>query len=224
MKLTEIQEQVLLSLSQSPLRKIFYWTGGTLLSYYYFQHRQSYDLDFFSQAPFTFHQINELVQEIKKKGNFQKVESRKIYDRWEFMFYDHESLRIEFVYYNHLRRTLGKRKLLKGVFIDSLEDIAANKTVSLFDRSEPKDLFDLFFIIKKGTFTVKRLLKLSSEKFGVSFTEDQFWSRALELLALLQTIKPLLFKKTEREKQRSLTKVETFFRLQSKKYLNQMLR
>lgn len=144
-KLTTGQKIAIKQLANSSLKNIFYWTGGTLLSVYYFHHRLSYDLDFFSEKPFSFDQVRDLSLKIQKLGHFIGVSFKKIYDRYEFIFVNKEKLRIEFVYYNHKKKSLKKRKQFMGVYIDSLEDIAANKVLALLDRNEAKDLFDILF-------------------------------------------------------------------------------
>ena len=53
--LTPIQNQVLNQIKKSPfLKNNFYFTGGTVLSEFYLQHRYSNDLDFFSENKFDF--------------------------------------------------------------------------------------------------------------------------------------------------------------------------
>lgn len=58
MNLTPLQKKAIDLLAKSPLREKFYWTGGTLLSYHYLGHRKSLDVDFFSDEPFGFDEIN----------------------------------------------------------------------------------------------------------------------------------------------------------------------
>jgi len=43
----------------------------------------------------------------------------------------------------------------KRVLVDSLEDIAANKIMALFDRNDPKDLVDLYFFLTKKNIKLK---------------------------------------------------------------------
>ena len=223
MKLTEKQQRVLTLLAQSPLAKKFYWTGGTLLASYYLYHRKSIDLDFFSEEPFLFEDVNNFVQQISKELGFRKVNSKKIFNRWEFLFENHEPLRIEFVYYNHDKKTLKKRVILHGVFIDSLEDIAANKTLAYFDRNEPKDLFDLFFLMTKKDFIVTRLLNLTHEKFGLTFAESLFWSEAFKHFPLLHTLKPLL-ENNEENPETLLRTIESYFKKESAEFLKRNLK
>lgn len=224
MKLTEIQEKVISHLANSTLNKKFYWTGGTLLAYHYLHHRKSLDLDFFSEEEFLFEKVNQLVEQIKKNVGFKKVSFKKIFDRFEFIFENGEILRIEFVYYNHEKKTLKKRNKILGVYVDSLEDIAANKTMAYFDRNEPKDLFDLYFLLHKGGFNPSQLLKLVDKKFGVSFNEALFWSEAFKSLPLLRELKPLMLEKEERQQEALLEKIEEYFKDGSYQLLSKTLK
>lgn len=220
--LTRTQEKTINLLSHSPLRDKFYWTGGTLLAYHYLQHRKSYDLDFFSEKKFSFDEVNHFVEELKKTSNFKKIEYQKIFDRWEFLLENSQILRVEFVYYNSEKKTLRKRGKLLGVYIDSLEDIAANKVIAYFDRNEPKDLFDIYFLIKKAKFTPQRLLSLAYQKFGVKFTESLFWSEAFKGFPQLSDLKPMMFVK-KGKKEELIKKIKDYFKEESVKYLKQMI-
>jgi Domain of unknown function (DUF1814). len=223
MELTASQKIALEVLASSFLKNKFYWTGGTLLSYYYLHHRYSYDLDFFSEEEFSFDEINQLVNEIKVKGNFEKVEFKKIYDRYEFVFIGKESLRVEFVYYNHEKKTLRKRKKFLRVFIDSLEDIAANKLIALLDRSEPKDVFDLYFIFTSTKISPQRLIKLVEKKFGVLVSLADVWGRAVLIGEKMAEIEPLVLGDRD-EKKVLFKKIKEYFEKNSKAYLDQYLK
>ena len=217
--LTPQQKLALATLAASSLKEKFYWTGGTLLAYHYLHHRQSEDLDFFSDTPFSFADIEPWVKTFQKRAGFAKVTTNKIFDRWELFFKDPGQLRIEFVYYNGEKKRLGKRKVLLGVTIDSLKDIAANKTFAYFDRNEPKDLFDLYFLIKKKEFTVNKLLSLCEQKFGVAFPEDLFWSEAFKTLPLLENLRPLLLTDSEMARKKLLKEIESFFKKGARRFL-----
>lgn len=223
MKLTHTQKLAIDLLACSPLREIFYWTGGTLLAYHYLHHRRSIDLDFFSEKKFSFEELNHFTQKLKEKGGFATVHYQKIFDRYEFLFENHENLRIEFVYYNHEKKMLKKRKLLLGVSVDSLDDVAANKTMAYFDRNEPKDIFDIYFLIHKAGFTPARLLTLVQQKFGVSFNEASFWSEAFKCFSLLHTLKPLMLEKEGEKLEQILKTIEDYFQEGSARFLRKNL-
>lgn len=108
MKLTPGQKKAISLLASSPLKQKFYWTGGMLLSYHYLKHRYSLDLDFFSESKFAFEEINPFIQNLKKREGFKKVSARRLGNRWDFLFENKKILRIEFVYYNHEKKTLKK--------------------------------------------------------------------------------------------------------------------
>lgn len=164
-----------------------------------------------------------MVEKIRKHVGSKRVRYKKIFDRFEFIFENEEILRIEFVYYNHDKKTLKKRKKLLGVYIDSLEDIVANKIMAYFDRNEPKDLFDIYFLITQKKFAIRNLLKLAQQKFGVEFNEGLFWSEAFKTLPLLRTLKPLIEGKSDQEKENLMKETEEYFKKESSTFLRKNL-
>lgn len=224
MKLNKLQKKALTLLANSPLREKFYWTGGTLLAFYYLKHRRSLDIDFFSEEKFSFKEINSWVQQFKKEAGFKKVAYQKIFDRYEFLFKNKGIFRIEFVYYNQGRKTLKKRTRFLGIYVDSLEDIAANKTMALIDRNEPKDLFDIYFLLTQKGFTPQKLLKLTRQKFGMEVSKDLFFSEVFKGLPLLEKVKPLMIKRKESEKTVLLKKIRDYFQKKSNSYLKNVLK
>lgn len=221
MELTKAQKLALEVLAKSPLNEKFYWTGGTLLSSYYLHHRKSLDIDLFSEKPFAFEEINEFIQVLKEKGGFKKAEYQKIFDRFEFLLQNNETLRIEFVYYNHEKKTLNKREKLLGVYIDSLEDVAANKIMAYFDRNEPKDLFDIYFLLTQKNILPETLLDLVSKKFGLEFSESLFWSESFKVFPLLHELKPFILEETHKET--LLKEIEAYFKEKSSEFLKKHL-
>lgn len=216
--LTSGQRKAIDLLAQSSLRDIFYWTGGTLLSYHYLHHRKSLDIDFFSASRFSFEDINHFAQTLKKEGGFRKVSYQKIFDRFEFLFENGEVLRVEFVYYNDEKKQIKERGKLLGIVVDSLEDVAANKVMAYLDRNEPKDLFDIYFLLTKGGFTPQKLLVLAAQKFGVEIPESLFWSEAFKSLPLLSELAPLLDNVVS-EKKELFRQIEVYFKDGSSRFL-----
>ena len=222
MKLTEIQNKAIALFANSQLKDKFYWTGGTLLAVYYFQHRFSTDLDFFSEKPFTFDEINSYIQNLKESTH-QNIVYNRIYDRHEFLFEGKEPLRIEFVLFNHEKKTLKSRQQYLGIYIDSLEDIAANKVIALMDRKEPKDLFDLYFIFTKAQIAISQLLQMVEQKFGLKISESMFWSQSMVVLPNLKTLQPLIISDSDNQKTELLNEIDTFFKNKSREFLNKNL-
>lgn len=221
-ELTPIQKKVLNLFSKSPLKNKFYWTGGTALAFLYLHHRQSKDLDFFSDKPFTYNQIIDFIKSLKKRLSLTKIETKKIFDRWEFFLHDKEELRIEFVFYNYPK--VKPRKKWQGIFVDSLEDITTNKIMALFDRNDPKDLVDLYFILTARSYKMSALLKNVEKKFGLKLEEGIFWSEVNKSLKNLDEISPLLIAKTQKEKQKIIEKIKEYFISHSNNYLKRILK
>jgi len=218
MELFSIQKKVLDLFKESNLNGKFYWTGGTMLSFVYLKHRLSVDLDFFSETSFNYNDVIGFVNNLKAVLKLSKVEGKKIFDRYEFFLTNSENVRLEFVFYNF--PTLKPRKKWEGIFIDSLDDIAANKTMAFFDRNDVKDLFDVYFLISKENFTPQKLLKLVENKFGVRFSESNFWSESFKSFKKLENLTPLLIAKNERDKSEILKEIEAYFTKNSKIFLD----
>ena len=209
MDLTQTQKRILDIFTKSGLVERFYWTGGTLLSHIYLHHRKSLGLDLFAEKLFSYSDLLPFLNDIKKSLNTSIVEE-KIHDRWEFTIKSPEETRIEFVYYNHEKKRLSPLKKESGILIDSLKDIAANKLMAYFDRNEPKDLTDIYFLMTKKKFRPSYLLKLVNQKFGSSFSEFMFWSESAKALRILDSVKPLLIG-SEQSQKKLLETIRQFF-------------
>ena len=217
-----MQKRVLNLFSQSSLKDKFYWTGGTALAHLYLHHRRSHDLDFFSDNSFTYNQIIGFVRQLKKELNLPFIEEKKIYDRREFLLHNRERLRLEFVYYPH--PGLKARRKINHIFVDSLDDIAANKLMAHFDRNDPKDLFDLYFLLAKSGYSSKKLIKLTEKKFGVKFDQGAIFSEAYKSLKDLKELKPLILDKDAKTKQKIIEEIQRYFFQESERYLLRKLR
>ena len=225
MFLSDKQKLILDVFKKSNLADKFYWTGGTLLSFYYLKHRYSSDMDFFSEKEFHFDLLLPFLSELKKIAGAD-IEEHKIFDRWEFIVIDKnkDKTRIDFVYYNHEKKRLKPLIKYSGMLIDSLDDIAANKTMAYFDRNEPKDLFDLYVLLTKGKYQVNKLLQLVEMKFGVKFNEFMFWSESAKSLKLLDTLSPLYIQKTDAEKKKLKEDISEFFLNTGSDFLEKQIR
>jgi len=224
MDLTPLQKQILKVLRSLPLSKRFYWTGGTLLSHYYLKHRRSFDIDFFTDNPFSYDILRPFIDEVKNQIPSVTLSEKKVFDRWEYLIASKkESMRCEFVHYNGDRKRLAPLTTYYGIMIDSLKDIAANKTMAYFDRNEPKDLFDLWVLLYRKKYTVRQLLKMVEKKFGSTFTEFSFWSESAKSLKQLSSLTPYLIEPNEKKQQQVLEKVENFFLEGARAFLSHQL-
>lgn len=194
--LTPIQKKFLRAFQKSELSRHFYWTGGTLLASHYLYHRFSEDLDFFSDELFFDEYMAAQFLGLKKATGAKKISETKRLNRQQLIFeYGRQSLKVEFVYFPF--PALAKRILLPEfkIAVDSLKDLAANKLHACFERSEPKDIFDLYQIIKKKRYVFMKLFPLVEKKFGVSFDPVTTVSKILKNIPTLQNLRPLVLNK-----------------------------
>ena len=160
-----VQEKVFhLFAADKIISQSFYFTGGTALAAVYLHHRQSEDLDFFSSQEFdnelVFTLINQIASLIKTKSHFTQTGNARIF---EFLDGEELVIKLDFAYYPHQRLKLGKK--IDDIEVDSLIDIAANKLVTIIQRTEIKDFIDLYFLLKK--YTMWDLIYAAEKKFEV---------------------------------------------------------
>lgn len=172
MELTKLQQKVLDVFAKSPIANRFYWTGGTLLSSVYLHHRRSEDIDFFSDTRVQYDDLIPFIALCRAMTGLKTIDERRVHDRWEFWIKNHESVRVEFVWYQF--PSLRPRKRWKGIFVDSLDDLVANKTMAMIERHAPKDVVDIYFLMTKKGYTPKRILHLTEKKFGPRLPESLF--------------------------------------------------
>ncbi|MBI5207388.1 MAG: nucleotidyl transferase AbiEii/AbiGii toxin family protein [Candidatus Firestonebacteria bacterium] len=163
-KIKSIQNEILNVLAN----KIndFYLAGGTALSLFYFNHRQSDDLDFFTQE-FSKKRIAEITNEINliTKKNIELINENLSEIYVKVMVYSLEYdkdkfLKIDFI--QDFFKLIKSLNNVNGINILSLEDIYLRKiyAISGFSkeidgigrkkftggRQEAKDLFDIYFL------------------------------------------------------------------------------
>lgn len=146
-KLYPLQDEVLALLDD----ELFYLTGGTCLSRFYFNHRFSEDLDFFFDG--NYFPLTQFEGEFA--GYVKKI--KRIYDtevtvngvtfKRVFCKKDDINLKLEFIYEPYPR--IGEVVRKANYFIDTKENIAVNKLTAIYTRKTVKDYFDLYFLLKE---------------------------------------------------------------------------
>ena len=142
----------------------FYLAGGTALSLFYFRHRLSVDLDFFTPR-FSANEVKNIMKFLCKETKVkirlagqslgEKYEKIMVY---EVYFTDKDVLKIDFV--EDVHRLIKKPKLVDGIKILPLEDIYMRKIYTLTGyiekigkigqsrlaggRSDAKDFYDVY--------------------------------------------------------------------------------
>jgi predicted nucleotidyltransferase component of viral defense system len=146
--LTSLQKVVFDEFSQNNiLKKDYYFGGGTALSVYYLHHRYSDDLDFFSEKDLDKEFLIEFVNRISKKLNMEIKMTKKDTVLLFQLKHNKELLKIDFLHFPYPR--IDKGLVDQGVEIDSVQDIGANKLLTINLHSTVKDYVDLFFILKE---------------------------------------------------------------------------
>ncbi len=88
MALNNTQSIVIKLLGESSLRDRFYWTGGTLLAEKYLHHRESYDVDLFTDREFRYEEVAKRLSEIRPMLHGSKKEQEALVREIQHYFTD----------------------------------------------------------------------------------------------------------------------------------------
>jgi len=117
------------------------------------------------------------MEEVKTAVHATKLEYEHLYDRQIFTIHTTPELKVEFTKYPFPRLAPLQKK--DGILVDSLLDIATNKLFALFDRNEPKDFVDLYFLLQ--IFTLDTLVKGVHKKFDFAIAPLTLGSELLKV-------------------------------------------
>lgn len=171
--LTPLQWKFLSEFGHSPLRDDFFLTGGTALAVFYLHHRYSVDLDFFTTNPAALSQVPVVMQNISKRLALNITFTRTLGTFLECFVQagGDERVEMDFAQDTPYRLESVHRHDELGILIDSPTDIACNKLSALFDRAEPKDFVDVYFICQE-LIPFEQLVTLARQKHvGM----DDYW-------------------------------------------------
>ena len=183
------------TLGQSDLRAILAFKGGTALKRCYFpKYRFSEDLDFTLMEPISFAEILPRLEVIysavkqdsgitfafDREDRDSHVNSHTFYLKYAGPLPAENDVRVDITIREHLAFPLEDRPILRGyeeftdvpegrlVRVYSLREIAAEKILALADRArnEPRDLYDLWFLITESGIQVGDLEHAIREKLA----------------------------------------------------------
>jgi predicted nucleotidyltransferase component of viral defense system len=209
------QKLILTEIGQNKfIREHFYFTGGTALSEVYLKHRESVDLDFFSEESYDPQSIFAIFSKWSKKHGFRiKPEFIDPVHIYFLNFEKGEELKVDFAHYPH--KSVAKKTSYLGLDVDSKMDIGVNKLLLISSqRTEVKDFVDLYFLLQELSLwdliegvRVKFNIKIDPFLLGSDFTvvtQFKFLPRMIKPLSLddlkiffLQEAKKLGEKKIE---------------------------
>lgn len=192
--LTPLQRQIGLEIGRTPLRDSFYLTGGTALASFYLHYRYSVDLDWFTPDPTAVARVPPALEGIGKRLNWTTSFTRTVGTFLECFIEspDGERVKLDFALDSPYRLEPTRPHPELGVMIDNPTDIACNKLSALFDRAEPKDFVDVYFIVRE-LMPFDRLVELARQKHvGL----DDYWlavalARVESVELLPRMVKPL---------------------------------
>ncbi len=158
-----LQDKAIPAFKDSP----FYLTGGTTLSRGYYNHRYSDDLDYFVNFHPQFQQLAQIqIQKLLQVfENNVEIDIRG--EHFYRIFVADRNLKIEFI--NDVPSHIGiliDHPILGR--IDSKENILANKLTAIVDRTMPKDMVDLYFLLQDSLDLKKALVNAESKAAGIA--------------------------------------------------------
>ncbi|MBI5147979.1 MAG: nucleotidyl transferase AbiEii/AbiGii toxin family protein [Parcubacteria group bacterium] len=163
--LTKTQQRILRVIAgNNALCERFYLTGGTALTGFYFGHRYSEDLDFFSFNEVDPLSINVFLKQYKKELEFDSFQYQQNMNRnLYFLKYGADELKMEFTFFPFLQ--IDKPINNDGLRIDSAMDIAVNKLFTIYQRCAARDYIDLYVLCEKREYKIDDLIAKARVKF-----------------------------------------------------------
>ncbi|MBU1323180.1 nucleotidyl transferase AbiEii/AbiGii toxin family protein [Patescibacteria group bacterium] len=209
--LNDFQKEVLAIFCKTVLAKKFYLAGGTALSEFYFHHRKSEDLDFFTEEELDIRELERFVNLIGKKISLEKVEYQHGFGLYTYFFYPKsETIKHKIDFGQYPFPLIEKPKRLAGLQIEALYDIAVDKTHTISVRPRLRDFVDLYFIFQeKKEWNLKDLLQKAFEKFGIKVDPLQLGESLFQVKNLEDM--PIMLKKFDRQT------MENFFLTEARK-------
>ena len=183
------------------LIKNFYWTGGTALSEFYLKHRLSEDIDLFIEKKEVDPKLTDaFLKKISFHLKVSKIKRSQFLGlvSYKLIYKDSEELKIDFNYYPFPRIEKGKK--YKGIEVDSLYDIAANKIHTLFMKPRTRDYFDIYFILKQKDFSLQKLILDAKAKFDWDIDRVTLVSQFLKVKELKEAEFPKVLVQFDRSK------------------------
>jgi predicted nucleotidyltransferase component of viral defense system len=211
--LTPLQRRLLREIGRTLLRDEFFLTGGTALAALYLHHRYSVDLDLFTENPAAVAQVPPIMQEIASRLGLEITFTRTLGTFLEAFVTSPDGERVEFDFAQDSPYRLKPTRLDSelDLWVDNPTDIACNKLSALFDRAEPKDFVDIYFVVQE-IYPFDQLVTLARRKHvGM----DDYWlamalAQAEQVDVLPRMVKPV-----------SVDELKAFFLARAKELMDQ---
>lgn len=160
-----LQDRFLAQFFASAVTDSFYLTGGTALARFYFHHRESIDLDLFTNQPATdFDAVNRSVLAILQMLDLQIQSQVTTASFLQYIVSDENNVPLKVDVVRDVAVHFGDTLDIHGIRLDSLENIGANKVLAVFGRMDAKDFIDLYWILQRTNLSFDYLYTLAKEK------------------------------------------------------------
>jgi predicted nucleotidyltransferase component of viral defense system len=166
--LTPLQEDFIKFFGMTSLKDYFFLTGGTALSAFYLQHRVSEDMDFFSEEEGQIPRVLPALQEIVSELTAMLEVKRSFRSYLEvFITKEKEAIRCDFALDSPYRLEKKIFRQEYEIYVDNVLDISCNKLSALYDRGDPKDFVDVYFIDREVIPFEKLVEKAKKKHIGL---------------------------------------------------------
>ncbi len=160
-----LQDKFLDNFFSGPYKSDFYLTGGTCLTRFYFHHRESFDLDLFTQnQAIDFTHVSPMVEKIGRDMRWKLIKQVTTDTFLQYIYEDKNGQTVKTDLVKDIPVHFGKIKKIGKINIDSLENIGSNKILAIFGRTDAKDFIDLFHILSNTGFSFDFLYGLAKKK------------------------------------------------------------
>lgn len=162
---TTLQDRFLAQFFVSAVADSFYLTGGTALARFYFHHRESIDLDLFTnQTDADFDTVNRAILGILHKLDLRIQSQVTTATFLQYIVLDGHGVSLKVDVVRDVPVYFGVTHTVGGIRLDSLENIGMNKVLAVFGRTDAKDFIDLYWILQRTGLTFDYLYSLAKEK------------------------------------------------------------
>ena len=182
-----LQDKVLAAIFSA--ETTFYLTGGTCLNRFYHNRRYSNDLDLFTNENALFRDDVRILLDALTSGSLSYAIQVDTRDFVRLLIQD--ELQLDLINDRVYRYGKSIHSPL-GIVLDNELNICANKLCAIIGRDDPKDMFDLYTIFKKGKLSWKIAITAAAKKciLDPEVLEYRLSSFPLELLDLLTVVDP----------------------------------
>lgn len=129
-------------------------------------HRLSYDFDCFSEKPIP-RNTDKMAYDIFGRDITIRVQTR---DQITMV----TPTNVEITFVCHPYKPLQKPIETGSISIFHLDDLAANKAMTIGKRGVWRDYVDLFFLLRSKLYSMQALIALAEKKFSGMFSEKLF--------------------------------------------------